>query len=209
MYSVGKGPSATTVSTQTTVAPLGSSVLIQGTVTDQSAGAKGTPAISDKDMGAWMLYVYNQFPMPTNATGVPVQITAIGSDGTQYQVGTATSNLYGNYGITWTPPSQGTYQIVANFMGTGSYGNSFASTYLAIGAAVSPQATATAPPTATPSPTQPPATTSPTQTVAPTPSPVVVPPGNGIPTATYLAIGAAVIIIVAVAAAFALRKRNK
>ena len=36
----------------------GSSVLIQGTVTDQSPGAKGTPAISDERQSAWMEYLY-------------------------------------------------------------------------------------------------------------------------------------------------------
>ncbi|HUJ84484.1 MAG TPA: hypothetical protein VLV84_02645, partial [Candidatus Acidoferrales bacterium] len=210
MYSVGKGPSATTVSTQATVAPLGSSVLIQGTVTDQSAGAKGTPAISDQDMSEWMAYLYNQHAEPTNATGVPVQITAIGPDGTSYPVGTATSDIYGNFGITWTPPAQGTYQIIANFAGTNAYGNSAASTYVAVGpasSAPSTQVSPTVPPTSSPTPTT--STPPSTQTASPSPSAVVAPPGNTVPIATYVAIGAAVVIIVAVAAALILRKRNK
>ncbi len=41
-------------------APLGTSVMITGSVTDQSPGAAGTPAISDEDMSAWMEYMYVQ-----------------------------------------------------------------------------------------------------------------------------------------------------
>jgi hypothetical protein len=52
----------------------GNSVLIQGTVTDQSPGAKGTPAISDSSMTGWMEYLYHQQSKPTNAKGVELNI---------------------------------------------------------------------------------------------------------------------------------------
>ena len=73
LYCYAKGLSATTVSAADTAIPEGSSVLIKGTVTDQSPGktclgipAKGTPAIADASMSEWMEYLYQQQPMPTN-----------------------------------------------------------------------------------------------------------------------------------------------
>jgi outer membrane protein assembly factor BamB len=61
----GKGKTATTVSASPKVIANGASVLIEGTVTDQSSGAKDTPAISDEHMSAWMEYLYNSKQMPT------------------------------------------------------------------------------------------------------------------------------------------------
>ena len=64
LYAFGRGPSATTVSTKNTVSVLGTKLMIEGTVTDQSAygrrnsagsldfSLKGTPAISDESMQA-------------------------------------------------------------------------------------------------------------------------------------------------------------
>jgi len=49
VHCIGKGPSATTVTTPDLVPTLGQSVMIKGTVTDQSPGKKGTAAISDRD----------------------------------------------------------------------------------------------------------------------------------------------------------------
>ena len=75
---LGKGPSATTVSTPDIIPLLGDSVMIKGTVTDQTpsgrintAGStdfllKGTPAISDASMEAWMnTYSNNDQSQPT------------------------------------------------------------------------------------------------------------------------------------------------
>ena len=58
VYCFGKGPTSTTVTAPMTAVTTGSSVIIQGTVTDQSPNAKDTPAISDKDMTAWMEYLF-------------------------------------------------------------------------------------------------------------------------------------------------------
>ena len=44
-----------------------------------------------------MEYVYEQQPMPTNVTGVPVTITAIDSNG-NFIIGTATTDASGTFG---------------------------------------------------------------------------------------------------------------
>ncbi len=158
IYCLGKGPSATTVSAPQTVSSQGTSVMITGTVTDQtpsgrinSAGStdfvlKGTPAISDASMEAWMEYMFQQRPMPSNATGVPVSIDAIDPNGNYIHVGNVTSDITGTYGLEFTPQVPGTYHIIATFAGSNAYGGSFAETYMAAGPA--PQTTAA--PTATP-----------------------------------------------------------
>ena len=86
LYAFGKGPSATTVTAQNDVSVLGNKVMVKGTVTDQSPSGrrntndvlqfslKGTPAISDQDMSAWMEYMFMQQAKPTNATGVDSQL---------------------------------------------------------------------------------------------------------------------------------------
>ena len=76
VYAIGKGPSTMTVTAPDTAAALDTSVIIRGTVMDNSPGTqsddmklrfpKGVPAISDASMSDWMLYVYKQFAQPTN-----------------------------------------------------------------------------------------------------------------------------------------------
>jgi hypothetical protein len=147
IYCLGKGPSGTTVSAPQLVPSLGSSVMITGTVTDQSPSGrhnvagdldfalKGTPAISDEDQSAWMEYMFQQRPIPTNAKGVEVTLDAIDPNNNYVHIGTTTSDIHGNYGFAWTPDVPGTYQIIATFAGSASYGPSSASTYLAVGEA--------------------------------------------------------------------------
>jgi outer membrane protein assembly factor BamB len=77
IYCIGKGPSATTVSAPQLAATKGSSVMITGSVTDQSPGAKGAAAISDEYMTPWMEYLYMQQPVPGNTKGATVKLTAI------------------------------------------------------------------------------------------------------------------------------------
>ena len=211
VYSIGKGPSATTVSAPQTTLARGSPVLITGSVTDQTPFNKGTPAISDSDMAIWMEYLHMQKPIPLNATGVNVTLTAVDPNGNWQNIGVAHTDLGGNFAIAWTPPVEGVYHVTATFAGTSSYGDSYATTSFLVGPAA-----AQAAPVQTAAPTQPPATqaptlvptVAPTQTVAPTPSPVVVPPTSSAPTATYIAIGAVVIIVIAVIAALILRRRK-
>ncbi|MCW4028910.1 MAG: hypothetical protein NWE92_04605 [Candidatus Bathyarchaeota archaeon] len=144
IYQLGRGPSATTVSAPQLNPILGSSVTLVGTVTDQTdsgriniAGSvdftlKGTPAISDEDMAAWMEYMYQQRPMPQNAQGVPVILTAIDPNGNYITIGNTTSDVTGTYGLNWTPEVPGTYQIIATFPGSYAYGSSFAQTYMSV-----------------------------------------------------------------------------
>jgi hypothetical protein len=207
IYCYGKGQTATDITATPKVSTQGSMVLIEGSVTDQSPGAKGTPAISDNDMTAWMQYIYMQQTMPANARGVPVSFSVLDSNGNTYAIGDTTSDINGNYAFTWTPKITGLYTITATFSGSESYFGSSEETHIAVSAAASAAVVVTPPPP-TQQPTSAPTTIQPTATIAPTPSPVVVPPTSGTPVMTYVAIGAAVIIIIAVAAALVLRKRK-
>jgi len=91
LYGFGKGKSATTVSVSPSTIAYGSSVLIGGTVTDQSPGAPDTPAIGDSYQSEWMEYLYNNAPAPENADGVPVRLFAMKSDGSQVDIGQVTA----------------------------------------------------------------------------------------------------------------------
>ena len=219
VYCLSKGPTQTTVDAPMTVIPQGQSVVIRGTVTDVSAGTKqttqvsmfpnGVPAVSDASMSGWMQYVYMQKPMPMNAIGVPVTLTAFDPNNNTENIGTVTSDSSGQYGLIWTPPVPGYYRITATFAGSNSYYGSSAETSMGVSQAVaaavpaSPAVSPTAPPVITASPT-----VVPTITIAPTPSPVVIPPASSASTTTYIAIGAVVAIVVAVAAALILRRRK-
>jgi outer membrane protein assembly factor BamB len=200
IYNYGKGQTATTISAAPKVMTQGSTVLIEGSVTDQSPGAKDTPAISDNDMTAWMQYIYKQQPMPTNAKGVTVKLSVLDPNGNTQVIGNATSDIKGNYAFAWTPPVPGVYTVTATFEGSGSYFGSTEDTHFAVSAAA-PAVTSTAPTGTTAPPTTTSAPTSPSPSIAPQPT-------GGMPTTTYIAIGAAVIIIVVVAAALVLRRRK-
>ncbi len=128
IYCFGKGPSETTLMTSPKVSVLGSSVLIEGQVTDQSAGAKDKPAVSDVSMANWMEYIYEQQPMPTNATGVTVSIDVIDANGNFRNIGSATTDLSGSFSYAWKPDIPGKYTIIATYAGSNSYGSSYAET---------------------------------------------------------------------------------
>ena len=150
IYVFGKGPSATTITASPQVVTKGSSVLISGTVTDQSVGQPGTPAIADKDMSAWMSYLKRQQPIPANAEGVPVTLTATGPDGSVITIGTVSSDMSGVFKKLWTPPTEGEYTITATFAGSYSYGSSYAETV--IGVTAIPAASPTVSPSVVPEP---------------------------------------------------------
>ncbi len=201
LYTFGKGQSKTTVSAPQTAVPVGTAMMITGTVTDQTPASKDTPAISDESMGAWMEYLHMQMPKPTNATGVTIKLTVVNAAGTSTDIGTVTSDSNGNFGHAWTPTTEGQYTIMATFEGSNSYYRSEDTAYLTVG-------TATAP-TAIPTSTVPPITTATPSTTAAPGSPTVAPqPDSGIPTETLLIIAAAVIIIAVVAAAAVLLRKR-
>jgi hypothetical protein len=154
IYVVGRGPSATTVTAPNIGVTTATPVVIRGTVTDVSAGTKqneqaadfpnGVPCASDASMSAWMSYVYQQQPEPTDFTGVPVTVSVTDSNHNHYVIGTATTDESGFYTLTWTPIISGNYTVYANFAGTNGYWPSSAETSFYAG---------TPPPTASPYPT--------------------------------------------------------
>ncbi len=154
IYSVGQGPSATTVTAPSAGLSFGQSVVIKGTVTDVSAGTtqaqqaanfpNGVPAASDASMTAWMGYVYQQQPMPTNFTGVTVTLDVLDHNGNYRNIGTATTDATGSYSLNWVPDIPGSYNVIATFHGTNGYWPSYAETSFI----VDNQAQASATPTA-------------------------------------------------------------
>ncbi len=132
MYCFGKGPTATAVSVTPGVTGNGTSVLIQGTIMDESPGQKDTPCVSMDSMSAWMEYLHMQKPIPTNATGVPVALRVMGSDGSITELGTVTSDLKGHFAYLWTPTNADTYKVIASFVGDDSYWGSWAETGLGV-----------------------------------------------------------------------------
>jgi hypothetical protein len=153
-----------------------------------------------------MEYLHMQQPMPTNAKGVNVHLTAIDPNGNFQDIGTTTSTVKGNYNIMWTPPVEGAYTVTASFEGSEAYYGSSAETSFG----VSPTTAApSVEPTPTPTTTAPPTTAPPTSPVtSPSPTPAV-PPASTEMATTYIAIAAAVIIIVVAVAALAMRRRRK
>ncbi len=131
IYSIGKGPSATTVSASPKVSLYGNSVLIEGSVIDTAAGTKqpeqaarfpnGVPAVSDDSMSAWMEYVYMQKPQPTDTNGVQVKIDVIDANGNNRNIGSTTSGIDGFFSFNWKPDIEGKYTVIAKFEGSESY----------------------------------------------------------------------------------------
>jgi hypothetical protein len=160
LYCIGKGPSSLTVTAPDVSIELHKSLVIRGSVTDVSAGIKqnrqagdfpnGVPCVSDASMGEWMDYVYMQKPRPTNATGVPVSIDVIDSNGNYRNIGNATSDSSGVFSFQWTPDIPGKYTVIAAFAGSESYWPSYSETSFAVdptGPTASPYPIVNLPPT--------------------------------------------------------------
>jgi hypothetical protein len=140
----GMGKSATTVTAPDTVMPQGTGITIKGTVMDMSPAQPDTPCVAKVSMTEQMEYLHLQMPIGgiwNNETlvGVPVSLTAIDENGTVTDLGTVITNgYYGTFEKAWTPPAQGTYQIIASFAGTESYGSSSAATAVSVGPTTQP-----------------------------------------------------------------------
>jgi len=158
IYAYGQGPSATTVSAPMVGVTTATPITISGTVLDTSAGAKqtqvaglfgsGLPCVSDASQEGLMDYAYEQQPLPTDLTGVPVTLTAIDPNGNYVTLGTTTTvGASGYYSLTYTPQVPGNYTVTATFAGSGAYYPSSAVTSFYAGM-----------PPATPAPTSPPVT---------------------------------------------------
>jgi hypothetical protein len=138
VYAVGKGPSATTVTASPKVSVEGTSVLVEGMVTDISPGTEeyartarfpsGVPAVSDANISDWMLYVYKQFERPADITGVKVIVEVVDPNNNVYEVGRTTSDDSGYFKLSFTPEVPGEYTIMASFSGSEAYYGSFART---------------------------------------------------------------------------------
>ncbi len=156
IYTYGKGPTSTTASVTTNVVPSGSSVLITGTVLDESFGTKdsdrksrfpyGVAAVSDDSQEAWMEYVYMQQACPVDVTGVPVELFVIDANGNYRSIGTTTTDGTGFYSYQWMPDIAGKYTVYASFVGSESYWPSHATTAFAVDEP-HPTAAPTLPPT--------------------------------------------------------------
>ncbi len=146
IYCFGKGQTATTVTASPEVSIYGNSVLIKGTVFDDSPGAAGTAAIADEYMTKWMEYLYMQKPRPENATGVEVTLNVLDANGNYRTIGSATSDANGFYSFVWEPDIPGKYTVIATFAGSESYWQSYAETAFNVEEAPA----ATAEPTPTP-----------------------------------------------------------
>jgi hypothetical protein len=138
---VGKGKSATTVTAPDVSVPLGTGFTIKGSVLDMSPAQPGTPCVSADSMELQMEYLHMQMPIDglwhnESITGVPVSLTAIASDGTVTDLGSVTTNgYYGTFSMSWTPPAEGKYEIIASFAADDSYGSSAAATAVTVGPA--------------------------------------------------------------------------
>lgn len=136
IYTVGRGPSKTTVSAPHAALDYGQAVVISGSVVDISAGTtqkeqaaklpNGVACASDSCMKDWMAYVYQQQPLPANFTGVNVALSVVDANGNYRPIGTAKTDASGTYRLTWTPDIAGDYTVIANFEGTNGYYGSYA-----------------------------------------------------------------------------------
>jgi hypothetical protein len=156
IYTYGKGPTSTTVSAKPSMQ--GTSMVIEGTVMDNSPGASdadraarfpnGLPAVSDVSISQYMEYVYMQQIKPTNTTGVPVTLSVIDANGNYRTIGQTTSNADGFFTYNWKPDIEGQYTVYASFGGSESYWSSQAVTSFA----VDPSTATTPPPSTTAEP---------------------------------------------------------
>jgi len=153
VWAIGKGPSAITVDAPNIGVPACNSIVIRGTVTDQSPGTQrydlqarfpnGVPAVSDESQSQWMLYVYKQFERPQNATGVNVSLDVIDANGNIRNIGMTTTDSNGVYSYQWTPDIPGKYTLFATFSGSSAYYGSSAETSFAVEQAADPTAAPT------------------------------------------------------------------
>ena len=131
-YVFGKGQSATTISAPQMQITAGQKAVISGTVLDQSPAQPGTPCVSDDSMSAWMDHLYAQQPIPANVNGVPISIDTIDPNNNPVHIGDTTSDVSGTFSYTWAPTIAGDYKITATFMGSNSYGSSYAETHTTV-----------------------------------------------------------------------------
>jgi len=142
VYAVGRGPSQATVTASPKSSEFGTSVIVEGTITDISPGTEeytisarfpnGVPCVSEASESEWMKYVYMQFERPINATGVPITISVLDANGNYRNIGTTTSDSDGYFSYSWIPDIEGKYTIYATFEGNAAYYASHAVTGIVV-----------------------------------------------------------------------------
>jgi hypothetical protein len=133
MYVFGKGKSATTIEAPLTAIILGESIVIKGTVLDQSPAQDSTACVSQDSMAGWMEYLHMQKSIPADVIGVPVSLDVVDPNGNYIHIADITTDGYsGTFGYTWQPDIAGQYTVTATFIGDDSYGSSFATTYVSV-----------------------------------------------------------------------------
>ncbi len=147
MYVFGKGKSATTITASQGVITEGESILLTGTVLDQSPGQPNTPCVSEESMTQWMEYIHMQHAVPADVVGVTVSLDAIDPNGNAIHIGNVVSDMSGSFKKLWTPEISGEYTITATFMGSNAYGSSWAEA--AVGVVQAPATTTPQPSTQT------------------------------------------------------------
>ncbi|XHH07647.1 MAG: PQQ-binding-like beta-propeller repeat protein [Candidatus Bathyarchaeia archaeon] len=137
-YVYGKGQSATKVESPLTAITLGESVVLKGTVLDQSPAQADTACVSKESIATQMEYLHMQLPIDgihhnVSLTGVPVSLDAVDPNGNSIHIGDVVTDGYsGTFGYTWEPEVSGQYTVTATFLGDDSYGSSFATTYVGV-----------------------------------------------------------------------------
>lgn len=190
IYTLGRGPTALTVTAPDLSAASDQAVVIKGTVTDTSAGTKqtaqaanflnGVPCAADSIMGDWMGYIYQQKPLPSNFKGVDVSISVVDANNNFRTIGTTTTDATGAYNLLWQPDIPGKYTVIATFAGTNGYWPSTATTAFNV-------------------------MNAPSATTAPTPTPVSMAEQYFLPMSIVIIV--AIIVIGVLLAALILRKR--
>ncbi|MGD6852841.1 MAG: hypothetical protein ACQCN6_12350 [Candidatus Bathyarchaeia archaeon] len=131
IYAFGKGPTSVTVTAPSIGITTATPITITGTVTDVSAGTmqsevaknypNGLPCVSDESQSRFMEHVYQNQPMPSDVTGVPITLAVVDSNGNYREIGQTTSNPSCTFSYTWTPDIAGDYILYASFAGSNSY----------------------------------------------------------------------------------------
>jgi len=147
IYAVGKGPSQTTVSVAPKVVASGTSLIIEGYVTDVSPGTddvalklrfpNGVPVAADEEMSEWMKYVYKTFDAPEDVHGVEVVLSVQDPNGDGYSA-TVRTDETGRFSHMWTPGVVGEYEVTAIFEGSKSYYQSHATAAFGVDSAPTP-----------------------------------------------------------------------
>lgn len=103
LWCFGKGPTTTTVDLSSKTIASGQSTAIYGSVEDMSPFSQQHPELQNQ----WV-------------DGAPVVLSYV-KDGTWIDFATVNTDSAGTFSYDWTPPSEGTYKVVARFEGNDRY----------------------------------------------------------------------------------------